>query len=70
MWQIAAALTDLFAGVLIHKQKQNFLRRNMTLNNSFQTAAAHLRKEIEEREVPGAMDVFFRSGRVPRKMQR
>ena len=42
----------------------------MTLNNSFQTAAVHLRKEIEEGELPGAMDVLFLSGRVPRKMQR
>ena len=42
----------------------------MTLNNSIQTAAVHVRKEIADGEVPGTMDVFFRSGRMPQKMQR
>jgi len=42
----------------------------MTLNNSFQATAVHLRKEIEAGELPGAMDVLFRFRRVPRKMPR
>jgi len=47
MWQIAArqfatVLIYLFHGMLINQQKQNFLRRNMTLNNSIQTAAVHV----------------------------
>ncbi|MBX9636101.1 MAG: hypothetical protein K2Q45_00945 [Nitrosomonas sp.] len=75
MWQIAArqfatVLIYLFHWMLINQQKQNFLRRNMTLSNSIQTTAVHVRKEIADGEVSGTMDVFFRSGRMPQEMQR
>lgn len=41
----------------------------MTLNNSIQTTAIDVRREIEDGEESGTINVFFRSGKVPQKMR-